>query len=169
MDTVMLPLVWPVSEVEWALEQLRKRQRGGLVRHNIDDTYTLFSLGDLARARAHDRRMMEQVQGGHPVHLLDAADAATLDLVRPLKTGRGWEQILDKFGLMYALAGESQDTVMIVTRHETETAKLSSGGYKCTGTPTHYFPDPRVSPGDLCPMIPECSGPGGMQSTIQPY
>jgi hypothetical protein len=169
MDSVMIPLVWPTSEVEWALEQLRKRQRAGLVRHNTDDTYTLFFLSDLAHARADGQRRMEQVRGGHPVLLLDASNSATLDLVRPSRTRLQWEQILANSGLRYALAGESPDMVMIVTGHETDSKDLSTGGYQCTGTPTHYFPEPRVSDGDLCPMIPECSGPGGTRPTIKPY
>ena len=172
MDTVMLPRVGAASEVEWALEQLRIRHRAGLVRRNMDDTYTLFFLSDLARARADRRSMMEQVQRGYPVLLLDELDVATattLDLVRPIRTGHEWEKVLARSGLSYALVGESEDMVMIVTEHEWQTEMLSTGGYECTGTPTHYFPEPRVKVGDLCPRIPECSGPWGSHPTIKPY
>jgi hypothetical protein len=170
MDIVMLPRVLPTDEVGWAIRQLRERKRAGVVRHNTDDTYTLFYLSDLGRARTQKLSTMEQVPNGSPVVLLNSPYAAkyALDLVRPTRTAQAYEGMLADLGLSYAVAGETADTVMVVTEHESQTAALSTGGYECTGTPTHYFPQPMVSVGDACPLSPECDGPDGAQPTIRP-
>jgi hypothetical protein len=169
MDTVMLPLVWSRSEINQALEEARLRRRAGVVRYNPDDTYTLFYLSDLGRARIRGLTFMEQVPGGHPAALLDTTRAAALnlDLVRPSLTAPAFERVLADMGLDFAVAGQSRDMVMIVTLHERQTDSLSTGGYECSGTPTHYFPDPDVSDGQLCPLRPECSAAPG-QPTIRP-
>jgi hypothetical protein len=138
---------------------------------NADDSYRLFYIGELLRARDLTVATMGQVAGGQPVLLLDVQKALQFgaDLVRPNRTGNAYEDLLQAHGVDYALAGESFDTAMIVTLHEGQTALLNtSGGYKCTGAPKHYYPRPRVNAGDPCPGYPECSMPDGSQPTIVP-
>lgn len=170
MDSVMLPLVWASSKIDVALEQSRLHRRSGVVRSNIDDTYTLFYLSDLSRAKWHGLMQMEQVIGGHSTILLDAAHAtvSNLDLVRPYLTQPQFETFLKSMNVQYAVAGVARDMVMIVTLHESQTDSLSSGGFECTGTPQHLFPDPDVADGQLCPLRPECINADGSDPTIRP-
>ena len=169
MDVVMLPLVWPHSDITWALQQMRKHERGGVVMNDASDNYTLFYAGNLLRARAKHAVKMQQVEGGHPVVLPsdDHVQTFKLDLIRPNRTWQAYEQMLVNVKSSYALTGQSADAVMIVTQHEGQTATLMTGGYECNGTPTHYFPEPRVWLGEDCPQFPECVGPGGTTPTIR--
>lgn len=170
MDVVMLPLVSPQTPVPSALDLLRRRERSGLVVES-DNEYTLLYAGDLLRARARQIATVGEVPKARPVPLLDADQARKfdLDLVRPRRTWQSYERVLDSLGALYGLVGDSQDMAMIVTRHEGLTYMLkTTGGYECSGKPTHYFPEPRVSNGDDCPLYPECSAPGGGVPKIRP-
>jgi hypothetical protein len=169
MDVVMVPLVWPGTPVGEALELLKRRERSGLVVQNPDESYHLLYAGDLLRARAAGVSTVGEVERRHRVLTLNAEWASTyaLDLVTPRRTGQNYERFLATEGAEYALAGDSYDTVMIVTHHEGQTEALTmTGGYRCTGTPTHYFPEPRVSSGEQCPLYPECSQKSGVPHVV---
>jgi hypothetical protein len=171
MDVTMLPMVWPGTAVREALDRLDEARRAGVVVQNFDDSYVLFYTGQLLRARDQMVATVGQVPGGHPVLLLDVGKAQqfSIDLVRPNRTADAYEKLLEANGVDYALAGESSDMAMVVTKHEGQTLALNStGGYKCTGTPTHYFPEPRVDAGDPCPMYPECSTPDRSRPIVRP-
>jgi hypothetical protein len=171
MDVTMLPLVWPGTAVQEALDRLNHAGRAGVVVQNFNDSYRLFYTGDLLRAREQMIATVGQVPGGEPVLLLDGGKAQQfgVDLVRPSRSADAYEKLLASQGVDYALAGESFDTAMVVTLHEEQTATLNAtGGYKCTGTPTHYFPAPRVNAGDHCPMYPECSMRDGSRPIVRP-
>jgi hypothetical protein len=171
MDVVVLPLVNYSETVATALKQMRKAERSGIVRQNENDTQTLFYAGDLLRASAKKIAKLVDVPDGERVVMLDVGRARKfhLDIVRPHRTWKAYETWLAKEQAHYALLAGTSNTAMIVTSSENETEDLSmSGGYKCTGTPRHYFPRPRVRVGQPCPKRPECKVPGGGVSTIQP-
>jgi hypothetical protein len=167
----MIPLVWPQEQVSSALDLLHHRERSGLVVHSSADTYQLLHAGDLLRARDVDISVVGSVTGGYEVFVVEPpiAQSFGVDLVRPGRTPGQYEDMLDKHTTQYALVGETYDTAMIVTRHESQAEALKiSGGYECSGSPTHYFPQPRVSLGDRCPEYPLCSSPDGVVPTIRP-
>lgn len=173
MGIVMLPLVFPGTPVQVAIDYLRARGCGGVVLSKPDGTCALLYAGDLLRARSKGITVVEQVTGARPVIVLDNQKGVQLqvDLVRPFRTQQSYEAMFSDRGVDYALVGESSDTVMLVTAHEFQEGALRSGGFECTGVapgPTHYFPEPRVYIGDQCPQHPECSGPGGGVSTVRP-
>jgi hypothetical protein len=165
MDVVMIPLVWPGEGVESALDVLRRRERAGLVVNNDPvHGYRLLHAGDMLRARQAGVPVVGEVTGGYPVLVVEPtlAESFHLDLVRPTLTWSQYEEVLDKHGTQFALVGESDDTAMVVTRHEEQTETLrGTGGYQCNGVSPHYFPEPRVSLGDRCPEYPLCSSPDG--------
>ena len=165
MYVIAIPLVVSDTRVTDAIELLRRRQRSGLVVDRANDHYHLLHAGDLLRARANKTVVVADVPGGHPVHLLDIGSAQKfgLDLIRPNRTPVEYERMFKAQKVTdYALVGDSGDTAVIVTRHEPQGDSLMmAGGYECSGTPTHYFPEPRVSVGEECPQYPECSDPSG--------
>jgi hypothetical protein len=171
MDVVMIPLVRPQEQVSSALDLLYRRERSGLLVQSPSDTYRLFHAGDLLRGRAADISVVERVTGGYEVLVveLSVAQSFGVDLIRPFRTPRQCEGMLDRYRARYALVGEAYDTAMIMTRHEGQAAALTmTGGYECSGLPTHRFPEPRVSVGDRCPENPHSSGPDGGVPTIRP-
>lgn len=171
MDVVVLPMVWPDTKVNVALEMLQAHRRAGVVRQDLNDTYRLLFAGDLLRARAAGVSVAGEVEGGRPIFLVDSSTATAFnaDLIRPRRTWAAYEQMLDALDAHYGLVGETGNEAMIVTRHEDETVALSTtGGFECTGRPTHYFPEPRVSVGEVCPLFPECSRSDGTTPTIRP-
>jgi hypothetical protein len=171
MDVVILPLVWHTTPVAEALEMLKDNKRAGVVRENPDGTYRLLFAGDLLRARATAKTLVEQVQGGRDILLMDApmATSANVDLVRPHRTWQPWEHLLDARAVEYALIGANSEHVMLVTRHESLKDMLSTtGGFECTGTPTHFFPEPEVGVNMDCPLFPACQRTDGTTPKIQP-
>ena len=141
-----------------------------MVHHflEVPDRYRLLYAGDLLQARAAKVPTVGEVRGGHAVLVLDDKIAASdgLDLVFPMRTGQLYENMLVRRGVDYCLTGAAEDTVTIVTLHEDQGYALMGPAYQCNGQrKTHYFPEPRVSPGQRCPKIPSC----GRTSTIEPY
>lgn len=171
VDVVTLPLVPPETQIGAALRILREQRRSGLVTRDRDGSnYRLLYAGDLLRARAAHTPTVGDVPDARPVLVLNArlAQSFALDLVRPMATGLSYERMLGERGFTYALAGESDDAVMIVTlREDLAYALRGTGGYECDGQPTHYFPQPRVNLRDPCPRYPECSRPDGAMPTIR--
>lgn len=171
MDVVMLPLVAEGTGLDSALSLLRRSERAGLVVHPpFSDSYGLLYAGDLLRGKAEHVGTLGSVTGTRPVLVLDAAlsESYGLDLVRPDTTRISYETMLIARGFEYALAGEAGDTAMIVTLHEEQGETLrSTGGYQCGGHPRHYFPEPRVRLGQMCPYAPHDAGPGGLAPVIE--
>lgn len=171
MDVVTLPLVTRDTEVDAALAKAKESRRSGVVVAWNPDEYRLFHAGDLLRARADAVGLIGNLQGGHAVVLVRPTDVVThgVDVIHPQRTWNAYERMLDQTPASYALVGASSHDVMIVTRHEGQTAELSlTGGFECDGSPTHYFPAPSVSTGDDCPRYPHCQGPDGRPSRIRP-
>lgn len=171
MDVVFLPLVWPATSVKDALDLLREYKRAGLVCQMQNDLYQLMYAGDLLRARAHAATTIADVHQRRPVLLVDEVRARPfgVDIVRPRRTSLQFEKLFDFSNVQYGLVGEASDMCLIVTRHEGQTEALRlTGGYECNGTPTHYFPEPRVTVGQVCPEFPLCSRPDGSTPTIRP-
>lgn len=171
MDVVVLPLVWSHTTVSEALDLLQQHKRSGVVCHGTDDRYQLIYAGDLLRARARAASTIALVGERHPVLLVDEQRARPfgVDAIRPRRTPLQYEHLFDASKVQYGLVGEAADVVLIVTRHEGQTQTLTStGGYECNGSPTHYFPEPRVTVGQVCPQYPLCSTVDGSKPTIRP-
>jgi hypothetical protein len=171
MDVVTLPLVRSETEVGVALGLLRRRERAGLVVVGSlsPDHRGLLYAGDLLRAQAEQVERVGSV-ATRPVLVIDAAlsESYRLDLVHPIQTGDLYETMLLQRGFDYALVGEADDTATIVTLHEEQTRTLrGTGGYRCGGQPTHYFPEPRVRLGQICPFSPHNAGPGSPPPIIE--
>jgi hypothetical protein len=171
VNVVTIPLARPDDQIGPLLEALQTSGRAGLVVHEFleePDRYRLLYAGDLLQARAAGVPTVGEVRGGHTVLVLDDKIAASdgLDLVFPMRTEQPYEVMLERRGVDYCLAGAAEDTVMLVTLHEDQGWALMGPVYQCNGQRmTHYFPEPRVSPGQRCPKIPSC----GRNSTIEPY
>jgi hypothetical protein len=177
MDVVSIPsyLQSESTSVSEALANLRQRERGGLVIQDGDACRLLFA-GDLLRARAAGVTMVQDVQGGRPVLVLDETHANTrgLDLRSPFNTGAEYQDMLNAGDHDYAVAAPSirvmpPGTAVVVTRSELFGVSLRMpGGYECNGKPQHSFPEPRVSPGEQCPFYPECERADGTVPTVHP-
>ncbi len=144
-----------------AVTLLKERRRSGLVVEKDEEHYRLHYIGALLKARDDGKpATVGQLKGGHDLLIPDQKTTTRfgLDLIRPLRTGTAYEAALDDSRREYALVGEVGDTVAVVTRHELLTEMLvdSTGGYRCTGSPTHYFPEPGVHVNDRCPQRGEC-------------
>ena len=170
MDVVTLPLIGHAASVVEAIEQMRKQQRAGVVVHREDDTHALLYAGDLFQARDSEIRSVGEVPDAEPVMLLDLKRARKfgVDIVRPHRTAADYTEMLRAEGVDYSIVGASYDTAMVVTRSEEMTSMLSTTGvYRCTGVSRHYFPKPRVSPGQKC-LRPHCLASNGDRSIIEP-
>jgi hypothetical protein len=173
MDSLVLQLVRPSTSVVDALELLKASRRGGLVRQNPYpyDSYDLIYAGALLRARAKGVRLISGVTEAETIMFVDMPTVRSFDLdaVKPFQTADSYEKLLDHHRVSFGIVGETTADVMIVTRHEWQTAALSvTGGFQCNGTPTHYFPMPSVALGQRCPEYPLCSRPDGLVPTIEP-
>lgn len=177
MDVVSIPsyLQSGSTSVAEALADLRERERGGLVIQDGDACRLLFA-GDVLRARAAGVTIVQEVQGGRPVVVLDETHESTrgLDLQSPFNTGAQYQDFLSAGHHDYAVAAPSirvmpPGTATVVTRSELFGLSLRmSGGYECNGKPQHFFPEPRVSPGEPCPFYPECERADGTVPTVSP-
>jgi CBS domain-containing protein len=171
MDVVTVPLVSPASTVEQALAAMNGARRAGVVVEEAPDRYRLLFAGDLLRARASNVPVVGAIGGGEAVVLVDPllAQSFQIDLVRPSRSPLAYEQMLDARGSSFGLVGEGPADVMLVTRHEGLGEMLTlTGGYECTGSPRHYFPQPYVTAGQQCPLYPACAVDGAPPSTIRP-
>ena len=170
MDTVMLPKVHRSTSLFAALERMRVAQRSGLLVEIDFEKIRLLYLGQLLKAIEGQVETVGEIREAHRVVVLDMgrSQQSGLDLVRPYRTEAAFENFLVGEQADYALAGDSSDMAMVVTKSETQRAALTmTGGYRCTGKPRHYFPEPSVSAGQDCPRYPECSA-SGTRPTIVP-
>jgi CBS domain-containing protein len=164
MEAIDLPLIPSSTSVADALDVLEQKKRAGLIVENGNE-YTLLYWRHLLQADHDQIRLVSGINDGIPVHLLTHQDAIThsIDLVRPLKSIAqygGFFSHPSRESLDFALAGATQDVAIVVTRSEAYKDLLASstGGFKCTGRPVHFFPDPTVKNGDRCPKYPPCRG-----------
>jgi hypothetical protein len=92
-----------------------------------------------------------------------------IDLVRPLRSWQEYETLFLTESSSFALAGATLDSALVVTAHEGGGEALTlTGGYQCDGTPTHYFPRPRVSAGQTCPKFHPQPRPDGTPPQVHP-
>lgn len=170
MDSVKLPSFSSTARVDDALDQLRVKKRSGLVIKGIRKQRLLHT-GDLLYAQAEGILTLGDVERGQPVLLLQDKDIAKfkLDSAKPERTGKQYERYLHSIKHRYTLIDTTGDSVMVVTASELDALALTdTGGYECDGNPTHYFPLPRVIPGQTCPLWPACGRPGGGKTKIRP-
>lgn len=170
MDVVMLPLVPENASVAEALAHMRRHQRGGVIVQRANDRHELLYAGDLLHAKASRVKSVREVPNAKPVVLLNPLSAKKfrVDIVRPHRTAGRYETMLGKLEVDYSMVGGSNDTAMIVTISELMTRMLLTGGFRCNGTPRHFFPEPPVRPGQTCPKYPLCHVSGGGKPKIEP-
>lgn len=174
MDIVNLPLIESNTDVSSAINRLRVEARSGLVVHEADDSHHLLYAGDLLRARVKGIHAVGQIVGTRPVVLIDRNWANKHDLDLDLDVDRFdlaqfsmFQSLHGMAKVNYALAARSREDLTIVTMGEWQLPMLTmTGGYRCNGTPTHYFPEPRVVIGAPCPLYPGCQIPGTNQRPV---
>jgi hypothetical protein len=169
MDSVELPFLNRETTVEEALERLKAKQRSGVVIE-VPHTPVLIHTGDLLYARENHVKTLGNIGVGERIIVLRDPQIThfKLDSAHPERTGRRFEAFLKNVGHRYALVGNFGDSVKIVTMSELDALTLmDTGGYQCDGSPTHYFPLPRVVAGQDCPMWPACYRPD-RKPKIQP-
>lgn len=174
-DVVNLPLVEHTATVAAALKRMG-RARAGIVVKWPDDAHSLVLAGALLRARDAGVELVSGVPGVHlvtphrsntrarqiadQIGLMEVFDKTKDQIARSVYT-----QLFRKIGYDYAIAGSSNRMARVITGSPRVAAMLNmSGGYQCTGTPRHYFPDPFVEVDDPCPEVPLC----GKDSVIVP-
>jgi len=161
MDVVSLPVVMEDATVTSALELLRHHDRSGLIVDRGAADFLLHYAGDLLRARDAGIEHVAGVDGGHPVLLTEQGPSLVRNLVGTPQ-GERLESLMDSQGREYAVVAGSLgdgEMVEVVTRHERQTQTLmAGGGYQCSRTPPHYFPEPRVKLGQACPLCPRAGG-----------
>jgi hypothetical protein len=170
MDIVNLPLLSLTTTIPEALNVLKLSQRSGLVVRDAQ-AVRLLHTGDLLYARAagthtlgdiHDLRIAIQPTSQH-------IERFKLDLGKPTNTGSQYEAFLSANHYRYAFLDSDQGHARIVTLSELDALGLTlTGGYQCDGSPTHYFPLPRVIVGQDCPLWPRCSRMDGSRPQVEP-
>ena len=173
MDVITIPFVPMSISVSKALEVLKQHGRSGLVAESPDSGFRVLYTGDLLQARASRITRLAGIDlpDTRRCELLDMPRARRygVDVIRPTATIDEFSKLFTVLDAEFALTGVTRDTVMIVTLRESQVeAMRMTGGYECTGTPTHYFPEPRVRPNQKCPKYPLCSESGGGVPTIRP-
>lgn len=155
MDAVWLPVLWQGETPADAITAMEKAGCSGFLVENDEDRYDIVSLEDLQRALGQNPRTLEQVQQRAPIYLVRIDDATShgVDLIRPLRTFRQYEALLDHVGHHYALVAHAYEMALVVTGRERYRKHFSqSNTYYCAGgSTTHYFPRPDVHVGDDCP------------------
>jgi hypothetical protein len=170
VDSVDVPLCSAGDAIDGALAVLRAKNRSGVVVQSASG-YRLLHVGDILYARDRGLATLGDVDGGQPVIQLEAQHVKEfrLNTTSPKSTWQEYETFLRGVAHRYTLLSTTGSTAMLVTASELDTLALTlTGGYQCDGTPTHYFPQPRVSNGEDCPKWPECTGPGGRKSKVHP-
>jgi hypothetical protein len=170
MDSVDIPFFSGGESIATALKQMRAKNRSGVVVEG-EGGYQLLHAGDLLYARDKGLAALGEVGGGHPVILLQKEHVKEFELnsVNPKSTWEEYETLLQNVGHRYTLLSATGNTATLVTASELDALSLTlTGGYQCDGTPTHYFPQPRVSDGEDCPKWPECNCPGGRKPKVHP-
>lgn len=170
MDVVTLPLVDHSVPVTDAIREMQKQQRSGVVVRRAADVHALLYAGSLFEARDLRIPSVGDVSGGERVVLVDFTRAKKfgVDTVDPYRTADDYASMLRLEEVDYSIVGVSSRTVTVVTRSEDMTALLSTTAvYRCTGRTRHYFPKPRVVPGEHC-IRPNCLAPDGRRSVITP-
>jgi hypothetical protein len=170
MDIVSLPLLSLKTTIPEALDAVKRSQRSGLVVRDAQ-AVRLLHTGDLLYARAagtktlgdiHDLRIAIQAT---PLHV----ERFKLDLDEPTNTRPEFEAFLSTNHYRYAFLDSNQGHARIVTLSELDALALTlTGGYQCDGSPTHYFPLPRVIVGQDCPLWPRCSRTDGSRPKVEP-
>ena len=163
MDSIDVPLCAAGQTIDGALDELRAKNRSGVVVESAGG-YRLLHAGNLLHARDRGLGTLGDVDGGQPVILLQAQHVREfrLDTTSPKNTWQEYQTFLRGASHRYTLLSATGSTAMLVTALEKDVLALTlTGGYQCDGTPTHYFPEPRVNDGEDCPKWPECAGPGG--------
>lgn len=173
MDVISLPLLSNQDSLHLALARLKSYERAGVVVREDSDHFRLLHAGKLLTARADGYQLLSQVAGGEEVYVMTSVDVSnySVDLVQPLATPGQYQSMFNApaFAFDFALVGVDQDIAMIVTRSETKKEALQgSGGYECNGTPKHFFPEPRVTARQNCPLCIPGSLPGGGTPIISP-
>jgi len=143
-----------------ALDLLRTTGRGALILKDQED-YKLLDAASLGKAQASGVVGINQIEG-RPVLLLDNSYAASfgVDLVRPRETVTKYTDMFKAVQKDFAIAGLTHDVAFVVTSSEEYTIDLGTGGYRCNGSPRHYFPWPKVAIGNDCPDSPDCDVDG---------
>jgi len=170
MDSLDVPLCSSHESIVNALEDLRARNRSGIVVQGKAG-YSLLHAGDLLYARDKGLTTLADISGGEPVIGLQKHHAKefSLSVEFPASTSTEYETFLRSINHRYTLLSATGQSATIVTASESDAGALRlTGGYQCDGTPTHYFPRPRVSDGEVCPKWPECSRPDAKKPTVHP-
>jgi hypothetical protein len=154
MDAVWLPVLWKNESLKNAVTAMKEAKTSGLLVEG-DERFDVVMLESVEQALGRGVRTLGEVQDREPALLPEPGDAAArhLDLIRPLRTGMEYQELLDNAGRTYALVAHAYDWGLVVTRHESGRQALSrSNTYYCRGgTRTHYFPRPEVQVGEECP------------------
>jgi hypothetical protein len=176
MDVVTLPIVQPSTKVKAAADLIRRWQRGAVVLQRGTAAPQWIYAGVILRAEAKKtaRTIGELVEKCEevalPVVVIDVGMVrrSGIDVVRPLRTPGKYDVLFRARHRDFALAGESPDMAMIVTRSEEFADAARAGGLQCTGPvpARHYFPLPKVVRGEVCPSDPECRV-GNAKATIR--
>jgi hypothetical protein len=171
MDSIDVPIYLQSdrTRIDDALQELRRRKRGGLLVRGKDECRLLFA-GDLLRARRDGISAVQRISGGQPVMVVTEEHARShgVDLRDLQRRPREFETMMEHHQRSYAISDPrapssvSHAVPMLVTRSEELGRFLRmTGGYECNGDPKHFFPQPYASAGDDCPLYPECSRPDG--------
>ena len=172
MDVIALPMVSRSASVNDALDILKTNPRGGVILEGDKDKYSLLWTGRLLEARNRGITKLSKLDEVEDVYLASDKDATLhkIDLIRPFRTTSRYAKFFDAIGCDYTLFGAGRDLAMIITRSESFAWTLNStGGYQCDGPRVHYFPQPRVNAGEICPRCPNPLPKGGRATIIPSF
>lgn len=155
MDVIGLPTVYSRTSAASALDAMKRAGRRAVALRAGNDIRVVLE-DDLERLSAEVELAKLGDRSGYSATVLTAEVVREygLDCVDPWQTSRAYETMLDALRVDFAVFGVSPETALLVTRSESLARKISTGGYHCTGNPSHYFAGPTVSPGKPCPLGP---------------
>jgi len=154
MDALWLPVLWQGDRLDDALNAMKRTNCLGALVEREDDRYEIIKMWSVEQALRNRQNTLADVGDGEPVYLTSLEDASDgIDLVRPLRTGAAYEDLLNRVNCQFALVAQAYDMGLVVTRHETGRRGYSpSSTFYCSGgARTHYFPTPNVRGGQICP------------------
>ncbi len=155
MDVIDLPVLPIDAPLKDALGVMRAAERSGIVAIEISAYFPesgryrcwLYKAGWVVVGISRGEYVLGDLEQRRRVHIL--SDGVTsmrgIDLTNPQHTWQAVEQMLDKVGKSYALAGPappSGNSVRVITRHEELAAEVRSGPADCYCTNPNRLDDP---------------------------
>jgi hypothetical protein len=149
MGIIELPLLTIGTSIAQAMDEMRQRQRSGVVGDSGDALW-VFRAWEMVVQKARGARSLDDLERRWVIHQFANEDVSRIDFANVYADGPAVERLLDQAGKQFALSPRSSgsQTAQIITRHEKQRDGMSQGPADCycenpnLNEPHSYKPPP---------------------------